>query len=83
MTQFWYSAMNASSSGAPKTVTIVVGALDAMFLLGALSELFESDNWSIDPDIDLGGLTEEEFKQGIADYWADLIISALDNWLEG
>jgi hypothetical protein len=40
-----------------------------MFVMGALSELSNPENWEIDPDINLGGLTVEEFRAGIAEFF--------------
>jgi len=82
MSKFWYSEMNANTSGATVKITITTGALDAMFLLGALSELFEADNWEIDPDVDLGSDTVEDAKAGIAEYWQDLVTEAFNAWEE-
>lgn len=67
--RFLYLPENANTPGAPTQFTLVVGALDCMFVMGALSELSNPENWEIDPDINLGGLTVEEFRAGIAEFF--------------
>lgn len=78
MSKFWYSTLNANNPGASISVTIEIGALDVMFLLGALEPLTIPENWEIDPDIDLGQQTAEEKQQELATFYDGIIQAAFD-----
>ena len=73
--KFLYLPENSITSGPLTQFTIVVGGLDVMFIMGALSELAIPENWDVDTDVDLGTLAVEEFRAGIAEYFESLMES--------
>ena len=76
--RFFYTALNSETSGAPTRFILEVGALDCMFVFGALEELCNPDNWQVDPDIDLGSMTDEEKRLAISEFFTELI-EAMEN----
>jgi hypothetical protein len=78
VSKFWYSPLNASMIASSSTAAIVLDDADLMFLLGALEPLTVPDNWEIDPEIDLGGLSEDEYKSALSSRYDGLISSIFD-----
>jgi hypothetical protein len=78
MSRYWYSPLSTSITASLTTAQVPVSEADLMFILGALEPLTNPENWDVDPEVDRGGLTEDEYKSMLVGRMDGLISAIFD-----